>query len=443
MSPTATQQRLETLEQIAIGSVRAAQDNVRSNLSDLTQLADSIRSEGILEPLIVREVEGGFEVVAGHRRLAAAKIAGIPTVPCVVRTFDDDSARIIAMVVENLQRVDLAPLDEAAGYQRLLDLGLTQETVARRVGHPQSHVSQRVALLSLPEIARTKIHHGVISLTTARELTKLRNPELAEQLVADTYPDGNQELDEGEQDWRDQDLRDAAEQAVREQEWAAARTATLAKLEADGIAIASEKQATAYLDDEEIDAHRAETCFGARVSRSGEILYVCLDPDRHQTADEEEPNDDPERAAAARARTETENHRRALRAAGTGRLRHATGLLKRPPKDGLTFIACSILHGVGLYHLKRIADVTGIAPTNDTKEGHLETLLAAARTNALQVLLGIGLAFCEYEIVEQGDSEKFGWSPDPVGSYFAFLEQHGYEAADVEKAMLAAGREDR
>ncbi len=122
--------------------------NPRQDLGDLTELAASIVQLGVLEPLIVTAhptVRGEWQIVAGHRRHAAATLAGVMLVPAVIRVFDDVERRL-AMLVENLHRRDLDPFDEARGYQMLVDLGLSQRDIAERVGCSQPHVSRRLKL---------------------------------------------------------------------------------------------------------------------------------------------------------------------------------------------------------------------------------------------------------------------------------------------------------
>ena len=113
----------------------------------INQLAESIRLYGVLNPLTVRRKSGGFELIAGERRLRAARAAGLTEVPCIVMTADEQDSSAIALV-ENLQRRDLDFFEEAYGYRQLIELyGLTQEEAARRVGKTQSAVANKLRLL--------------------------------------------------------------------------------------------------------------------------------------------------------------------------------------------------------------------------------------------------------------------------------------------------------
>jgi ParB family chromosome partitioning protein len=121
----------------------------------LQELVDSLAAQGVVQPLLVTpRAAGGHTVVAGHRRLAAARLAGLQSVPCLVRVLSG-TEQLELMVVENVQRADLTPLQEARGYQALLEVGLTRADVARRVGVPANRVQSRLQVLTLaPDVQR-------------------------------------------------------------------------------------------------------------------------------------------------------------------------------------------------------------------------------------------------------------------------------------------------
>jgi len=138
----------------------------------LEELAQSIRAQGMLQPLLVRPRGDGYELVAGERRYRAARRAGLDRVPAVVRVLDDKEA-LAAALIENLQREDLNPVEEAEGYRRLIETGLSQEEVARRVGKARSTVANALRLLTLPEPALAALRDGRISAGHARALLML------------------------------------------------------------------------------------------------------------------------------------------------------------------------------------------------------------------------------------------------------------------------------
>jgi ParB family chromosome partitioning protein len=138
----------------------------------------------MLQPLVVRPVEGGYELVAGERRLRAAMVAGLPTVPAIVRATEDADLLKEALV-ENIHRVQLNPLEEAAAYQQLLeDFGVTQEELAARLGRSRPTISNTIRLLSLPPGVQRRIAAGVITSGHAKALLSLDAPS-AQQRLAD------------------------------------------------------------------------------------------------------------------------------------------------------------------------------------------------------------------------------------------------------------------
>ena len=138
----------------------------------LAELAQSIRDKGVLQPLLVRPRGDSFEIVAGERRWRAAGLAGLTEVPVIIRDLSDREALEIA-IVENLQREDLGPLEEARAYQTLLEQGLNQEGVAQAVGKGRSTVSNALRLLQLPPAALRALEAGEISAGHARAVLAL------------------------------------------------------------------------------------------------------------------------------------------------------------------------------------------------------------------------------------------------------------------------------
>jgi len=150
------------------------------------ELADSIRIKGVLQPILVRPVEGGrFEIVAGERRWRAAQIAGLHEIPVVVREFSEGDG-FEAALIENIQRADLNPLEEAEGYQRLVrDYGHSQETVAALTGKARSHVSNLIRILDLPPGAQALVRMGILSLGHAKVVLSARDPDALAKEIAE------------------------------------------------------------------------------------------------------------------------------------------------------------------------------------------------------------------------------------------------------------------
>jgi ParB family chromosome partitioning protein len=156
--------------------------------NELEALADSIRAKGVMQPLLVRPAgESGtrYEIVAGERRWRAAQLAGLHELPVLVRTLSDRETLEVALI-ENVQRQDLSPLEEAEGYRRLIDdFGHTQDALAGAVGKSRSHIANLLRLLGLPEQVRRMLEEGALSAGHARALLCAGEPEaLARSVVA-------------------------------------------------------------------------------------------------------------------------------------------------------------------------------------------------------------------------------------------------------------------
>jgi ParB family chromosome partitioning protein len=140
----------------------------RFDLEALGTLAESIRRHGLLQPLVVRRTEAGYELIAGERRLRAAREAGLDEVPVTIRDAEPPE-RLELALIENLQREELTPLEQAEAYRTLLEVyGLTQDEVARRVGKSRPAIANALRLLALPEAVKAQLEGGELSAGHAR-----------------------------------------------------------------------------------------------------------------------------------------------------------------------------------------------------------------------------------------------------------------------------------
>lgn len=152
----------------------------------LSELADSIRIKGVLQPILVRPTnDGRYEIVAGERRWRAAQMAGLHDIPVVIRSFSDIDG-FEAAIIENVQRTDLNPIEESQGYQRLIqEFGHTQEMVASVTGKARSHVANLLRLLDLPDDVQTLVKMGLLSLGHAKAVMQAKDPSaLAKEIAA-------------------------------------------------------------------------------------------------------------------------------------------------------------------------------------------------------------------------------------------------------------------
>lgn len=155
----------------------------------LVELSQSIKQYGILQPIVVRKILNGYELVAGERRWRASQHAGLANIPAVVREYTDAEMTEIALI-ENLQRENLNAIEEAVAYRRLMDeFGLTQEEVSRKIGRSRSHIANFVRLLNLPPVVQDFVSRGTLSMGQARPILALSNEELqleaAEIIIAE------------------------------------------------------------------------------------------------------------------------------------------------------------------------------------------------------------------------------------------------------------------
>ena len=156
------------------------QPRSRVNETSLEDLRQSISEKGVLQPVIVRRKSGRFELVAGERRLRAAKLANLKAIPAIVKPVSDSEALEIALV-ENLQREDLNPIDEARGYKELINrFELTQEQLATKLGRDRSTIANMLRLLNLPKQVRSGLEEGKITMGHARALLGLEDPKQIE-----------------------------------------------------------------------------------------------------------------------------------------------------------------------------------------------------------------------------------------------------------------------
>jgi ParB family transcriptional regulator, chromosome partitioning protein len=177
------------LQEIALSAIRPNQFQPRQSFEDepLKALAESIKGVGVIQPILVRPVEGesdAFEIVAGERRWRASRIAGLETIPAFVQTDVNDTLSLERAIVENLHRVDLNALEEAAAYQQLIDdFSFTHDQIATRVGKNRATISNTLRLLNLGSTAQKAVMTGSISAGHARALLGIADFERQDSLV--------------------------------------------------------------------------------------------------------------------------------------------------------------------------------------------------------------------------------------------------------------------
>lgn len=184
----------EEIQDISLDDLRPNPYQPRKVFNDesLKDLADSIKEHGVFQPIIVKKSIKGYEIIAGERRVRAARLAGLTKIPAIIRNLNDEQMMEIALL-ENLQRENLNCIEEAIAYKKLLEsLSLTQDELAKKVGKSRSHITNTLGLLRLPSEVQKLIIDGKLSMGHARVLSKLESNEkiieLANKIVEEKLP---------------------------------------------------------------------------------------------------------------------------------------------------------------------------------------------------------------------------------------------------------------
>lgn len=179
--------RKNVVKQVSVNSLLSGKFQPRNifNELELKELSESIALNGILQPVLVRQMGINYEIIAGERRWRAAKLAGLTTIPVLVKDFDDKQTLEVALI-ENIQRQDLTVIEEAEGYKRLIgEFNYTQEELAAAVGKSRSHIANLLRILSLPDEIKEMIIAGTLSMGHARALVSVENNlDIARQVIA-------------------------------------------------------------------------------------------------------------------------------------------------------------------------------------------------------------------------------------------------------------------
>lgn len=440
----------EELKDVAVRLIRPAADNLRKQLGDLAGLRASIKASGVLQPLRLVPIDPAFfsgdgfeyEVVDGHRRLAAASAEDLAVVPAVVRRMSE-SERVEAMLATALLGEDLKPSEEADGYRRLADLGMGQRTIADMFGVHQSHVSKMQKLTKLPEAARAAVDLG----PDAGGITREQGQALAD-LPAKTV----KELFKGNRMPRDWEVEEAvrrqatAEKRAKAEQEARDQGRTMIDPEKVGY---NQSEGAVWIDwmglgPNGVAAHLGESCH-AEAWNGRAMAGVCTDPKRHRKALDVE---DADRNAATDARTaEREAERAALEEARARRRAFCVDLVTKPKPIDVIALAAATLPD--LYEMEA-ADFMELLPivepvVLDEENGettHADWLARWAGSDSrrqLQVVYAVSL------FIGDNHAER-SFNPDPYevrlqATFWAHLTGHGYEMSDLERSWLPAAAE--
>lgn len=464
---TATEERTPATFEPAwpLDKLIPAPDNPRRDLGDLTELAESIAAVGIVEPLVAtttaETVETGeLLVVAGHRRLAAAQKAGRASAPVMVHQQMDDRARREIMLVENIQRADLLPIEEARTYEGLIDLGYSQRELGKRIGRSQAHISRRLELLEFEKAAPSLAERvGVVALTerkggkrdsagitieAAKELLKLKDHpgEIEKVVMAAGDPEEIVELVEQ----RKRELDGEAKIAQWKQE--AAKKSWKVIDNAHGSIPSSVKKISTGAQYEygdvlkvELAAHRKEPCHGIVVSpaqyrRGASRTEVCTSPSRHAKKGESSLKVpvEPRRAKNPSEQKDADEVRAKKEAAARREEFLTAHVAQKLARDEVVdLLAGWVLDHCGSDYSRVAAGLLGI-PTEGYRSALLEQAKAADDT--VRYAVAITLASGHFNARQRWHS----WSSASVTSLYDHLVKHGYSLSDFEAAELEEAR---
>lgn len=419
------------LRWLPLSALVAHPDNPRASLGDVTELVRSIRSHGVLEPLVVLPAadDGLYRIVAGHRRHAAAAKAGVEEVAVVVREMTDTEV-IEAMLSENTNRSDLSLTEEVRAIERLmsLDAGLTPAKLCKRIGRSQAWVRSRMAVTVLPVRWRAAIDDGELSLVAAEAAAGAADlgPEhldaVCERLVGQRWGDPVRTV----ANYRDDLRRDAAYAEAVER---ARRRAGTTVFTDDEPLPERTKRLSDLFDSAGAKAHSSEPCHGVVLRRvswgSGIDRYdICTDPRRHRRA--KDGDADRTRLVADRARAGNADDGYAKRKGRLARIDHATQVWARPrgvlsQADLVRLGLHALVHEAGREALGYAATILGReTPRDITAEQLLADVDAPAALARVAGAVALGLAESRmYWSASEPRCREYlnvltrtGWTPD-------------------------------
>ncbi|MCM3128672.1 MULTISPECIES: ParB/RepB/Spo0J family partition protein [unclassified Paenibacillus] len=200
----------DKIVEIPLSQLRANPYQPRKSFDEdsIQELAESIRQHGVIQPIIVRSVLKGYEIIAGERRFRASQFCGKSTIPAVVRNFTEQQVMEIALI-ENLQRENLNAMEVAVAYQGLMDqFSLTQEELSMKVGKSRSHIANFLRLLALPEEVKDHVSRGTLSMGHARAIVGIKEQKVVKELAKQCI----------QQQWSVRELEEAVQQLDRKNE---------------------------------------------------------------------------------------------------------------------------------------------------------------------------------------------------------------------------------
>lgn len=420
-----------TLIEAKLDDIHTNPLNPRKDLGDLNGLAESIKSVGLLQPVIVTKDDTGLRLQAGERRTAAARAAGLDTIPAIVIDDKEDLETILNALVENIQREDLTPLERAAGYQAALDLGLTPTTLSKRTGDSLKTVKRHLEVIGLAASTKDAIQAYTVTLDEGVALLPLEGyPDLYKAALKKAGTS---------------DFKYTVERALAEIAYANTVDKTKADCESKGIRYVTPDETQKYrrvewLSKEAQKGHDALDCHAIGVSPHGahEVFAYCMKPNRHDPTRKADKNDvSPEAVEERRKeRRQVIESNKACTAANTVRRAWIDEFLTRKKLDRMVIVyAAEVLANRGLDRADANDVIRKLAGDNENTYWVSTEQVAAATGDpdkALRFLLAAALKTAEKNI----DNGFWRTSGDNFAAHLRGLMTFGYEPCEPEVEFL-------
>lgn len=424
-----------TLQDLKPTQIKSHKSNPRRDVGDVTELAASIKEKGVIEPLVVAPNGTGdtFVLIAGERRLAASRLAKLKTVPCIVREeLTDEKDQIEHMLVENLQRTNLSPIEEADAYQMLLEFpGYTQKRIVETTGRSITTVRSRLKLAKLPKAARDQVHSGQLALVDADLIVAFADDAAKFKRLTEAIGRGSLSYELG---------RIRSEQALERK-----RAKVTAELTEAGVRVLKKSpygfgaHVLRLFGEQDIDGHRECEGFCALVDPyNAGIAYYCDQATLHDEAPVDPPVD---QTPATPVVDDAANVKLALEHAVIGRHEHLAAIFTDPTESMAlaalrAYAHVFVVEDCAAWVLRDILHIDAeiIAHDPDQLVEQVRALIDTLTVHQLAILLDLAHVGGDLD-----DSLTFpsGWRSDRTESWRHRLGgPYGYEWSEVEAELI-------
>ncbi|QDG88846.1 ParB/RepB/Spo0J family partition protein [Pseudarthrobacter sp. NIBRBAC000502770] len=424
-----------TFQELHIDQLVIHAKNVRNDVGIVTDLANSITEQGILQPLVVAPAIAGegYTIIAGHRRYAAAKLANVDSLPCVIREdLDTEPKQLVAMLVENTQRADLTPVEEASAYQTILEFGdaFNVKTVAKATGRSQSHVRKRLLLTKLNEDAKVRLEEQTLNVDQALVLVDFAADEAAtERLLAAAAQSPREFAFRVEAETRKRDLPGKLAALESELKEAGAKYVPESELYSGKYTKIYENE-----DNELTTAQHVAAGDLASIDRNWGRLSWYSKPSKAAKAKVELTEEEQE------AKRRDAELSAALDIAHAIRAEHIKQVIASPPEGAADEALYRLLVRQLHSHVNLFAEITGRHPDSESDHQGIKAALADMTVEQMALLLHLAERSQEDELLKLWAWDAGDYRHSWYGGPKAWIEDLGsvyhYELSAVEQEVL-------